>query len=305
MSFCQNCGTQQLGATSFCTSCGTRLARVEDPVEQPAPALAGPAPQPRQAMNWSGQPSPVASEAPVAPNVAPVIPSGLPVQRGAWHPGAPPSPPSATTNAVAGGSTIPSVYQLWQRYGGDWSRAVISILILMLSLSMDWNRLGSSADNVPALLAIIVALPIGVVDLLLRPAVVGRVFDANQRLLFRALLAAPLVAVALWALIDNLIHGSGFGAGIGVALTGAAIGITGAVTMSEPGQARMCKHVTRIEDGAFIGSNTSLVAPVMIGENANIGAGSVIVVDAPAEKLSVARARQTIIEDWQRPRKKD
>ena len=65
------------------------------------------------------------------------------------------------------------------------------------------------------------------------------------------------------------------------------------------------KHVTRIEDGAFIGSNASLVAPVTIGENATIAAGSVIVADAPAEKLSVARARQTIIEGWQRPRKKD
>jgi bifunctional UDP-N-acetylglucosamine pyrophosphorylase/glucosamine-1-phosphate N-acetyltransferase len=64
------------------------------------------------------------------------------------------------------------------------------------------------------------------------------------------------------------------------------------------------KHATRIEDGAFIGSNTSLVAPVTIGENANIGAGSVIVVDAPAGKLSVARARQATIDGWKRPKKK-
>jgi hypothetical protein len=134
---------------------------------------------------------------------------------------------------------MPSLDQLWQRYGGDWSRALISILLLMLSLSMGWNSSGSSADYVPALLAIIVALPIGVVDLLLRPALVGRVFVGQQRLLFRAMLAMPLVAVALWAVVDNLVHGTGFGPGIGVALAGAAVGLTGAATMSEPAHARL------------------------------------------------------------------
>ncbi len=63
------------------------------------------------------------------------------------------------------------------------------------------------------------------------------------------------------------------------------------------------KHATRIGDGAFIGSNSSLVAPVTIGENATIAAGSVIVVDAPAGKLSVARARQNMIDGWKRPKK--
>jgi len=130
---------------------------------------------------------------------------------------------------------MPSLTQVWQAYGGDWSRALISVLLLMLSLSMGWNSHGSSADYVPALLAIIVALPIAVVDLLLRPSLVGRVFAANQRLLLRLLLAAPLLAVALWALVEHLVHGSGFGPGIGAALAGAAVGVTGAGTMSEPG----------------------------------------------------------------------
>jgi len=64
------------------------------------------------------------------------------------------------------------------------------------------------------------------------------------------------------------------------------------------------KFTTTIEDGAFIGSNSSLVAPVTVGRNATIGAGSVITRDAPAAKLSVARGRQVSIEGWQRPVKK-
>ena len=63
------------------------------------------------------------------------------------------------------------------------------------------------------------------------------------------------------------------------------------------------KFVTEIGDGAFIGSNTSLVAPVRVGEGATIGAGSTITADAPADKLSIARGRQTTIHDWQRPQK--
>lgn len=63
------------------------------------------------------------------------------------------------------------------------------------------------------------------------------------------------------------------------------------------------KHRTIIEDGAFIGSNTSLVAPVRIGRNAVIGAGSTVSKDAPANALTVSRARQATIENWQRPQK--
>ncbi|HEY0179428.1 MAG TPA: bifunctional UDP-N-acetylglucosamine diphosphorylase/glucosamine-1-phosphate N-acetyltransferase GlmU [Dokdonella sp.] len=63
------------------------------------------------------------------------------------------------------------------------------------------------------------------------------------------------------------------------------------------------KHATTIEDGAFIGSNTALVAPVRIGRDATIGAGSVIGKEAPAGELTVARARQTTVPGWQRPKK--
>jgi len=64
------------------------------------------------------------------------------------------------------------------------------------------------------------------------------------------------------------------------------------------------KSTTTIGDGAFIGSNSALVAPVTIGANATIGAGSVIGKDAPEGKLTVARAKQVTIDGWQRPTKK-
>ena len=61
------------------------------------------------------------------------------------------------------------------------------------------------------------------------------------------------------------------------------------------------KSRTQIGDGAFIGSNTSLVAPVSIGKEATIGAGSVITRDAPEGQLTLARGRQASIPGWQRP----
>ena len=64
------------------------------------------------------------------------------------------------------------------------------------------------------------------------------------------------------------------------------------------------KFLTQIGDGAFIGSNSSLVAPVTIGANATIGAGSTISRDAPDGELTVARARQATIPGWKRPAKK-
>ena len=63
------------------------------------------------------------------------------------------------------------------------------------------------------------------------------------------------------------------------------------------------KHKTTIADGAFIGSNTALVAPVTIGAGATIGAGSVIRKDAPAEKLTLTSSKQVSV-NWQRPTKK-
>lgn len=65
------------------------------------------------------------------------------------------------------------------------------------------------------------------------------------------------------------------------------------------------KFRTVIGDGAFIGSNTQLVAPVTVGKNATIGAGSTITRDTPENRLTLCRARQTTIEGWQRPTKKE
>jgi len=64
------------------------------------------------------------------------------------------------------------------------------------------------------------------------------------------------------------------------------------------------KSTTTISDGAFIGSNTALVAPVTIGKDATIGAGSVITKDAPEGELTVARGRQETLHGWHRPKKK-
>lgn len=58
------------------------------------------------------------------------------------------------------------------------------------------------------------------------------------------------------------------------------------------------KHFTHIKKGAFIGSNTSLVAPVVIGEHSVIGAGSVITKDVPDNTLAVERSEQRHIANW-------
>ena len=64
------------------------------------------------------------------------------------------------------------------------------------------------------------------------------------------------------------------------------------------------KHRTVIGDRAFIGSGVELVAPVTVREGATIGAGSTITAEAPADKLTVARARQATLDGWRRPVKK-
>ena len=64
------------------------------------------------------------------------------------------------------------------------------------------------------------------------------------------------------------------------------------------------KSKTTIGDDAFIGSDTQLVAPVTVGEGATLGAGTTLVADAPANKLTISRARQVTIEEWERPKKK-
>jgi bifunctional UDP-N-acetylglucosamine pyrophosphorylase/glucosamine-1-phosphate N-acetyltransferase len=63
------------------------------------------------------------------------------------------------------------------------------------------------------------------------------------------------------------------------------------------------KNQTVIEDGAFIGSDSALVAPVTIGRNAYVAAGSTIVKDVPPESLGIARGRQENKEGWTKGRK--
>jgi bifunctional UDP-N-acetylglucosamine pyrophosphorylase/glucosamine-1-phosphate N-acetyltransferase len=58
------------------------------------------------------------------------------------------------------------------------------------------------------------------------------------------------------------------------------------------------KHPTIIEDGAFIGSDSQLVAPVRVGKGAYVAAGSSIVEDVPAGSLGIARSRQANVEGW-------
>lgn len=88
---------------------------------------------------------------------------------------------------------------------------------------------------------------------------------------------------------------------LGDAVIGTEVNIgAGTITCNYDG---VNKFVTRIDDGAFIGSNSALVAPVTIGAQATIGAGSVITHDAPAGELTVARGRQQTFEGWKRPTK--
>ncbi|MGA2040530.1 MAG: bifunctional UDP-N-acetylglucosamine diphosphorylase/glucosamine-1-phosphate N-acetyltransferase GlmU [Bryobacteraceae bacterium] len=63
------------------------------------------------------------------------------------------------------------------------------------------------------------------------------------------------------------------------------------------------KHPTRIGSGAFVGSNSTLVAPLEIGDGAYLAAGSVITEPVPADALGVGRARQVNKEDWARKRR--
>ncbi|MFZ5581205.1 MAG: bifunctional UDP-N-acetylglucosamine diphosphorylase/glucosamine-1-phosphate N-acetyltransferase GlmU [Pseudomonadota bacterium] len=63
------------------------------------------------------------------------------------------------------------------------------------------------------------------------------------------------------------------------------------------------KHRTIIEDDAFIGSDSQLVAPVTVGRGATLGAGTTLTKDAPADSLTVSRARQVSLAGWKRPEK--
>ncbi len=86
---------------------------------------------------------------------------------------------------------------------------------------------------------------------------------------------------------------------IGDTTVGARVNIgAGTITCNYDG---VNKSRTVIEDDAFIGSDSQLVAPVTVGRGATLGAGTTLTRDAPAGKLTVSRARQITIENWQRP----
>jgi bifunctional UDP-N-acetylglucosamine pyrophosphorylase/glucosamine-1-phosphate N-acetyltransferase len=89
---------------------------------------------------------------------------------------------------------------------------------------------------------------------------------------------------------------------IGDATVGRDVNVgAGTITCNYDGAA---KHRTVIEDDVFIGSDTMLVAPVVVRRGATIGAGSTITREAPAGELTVARARQVTVPGWKRPQKK-
>ena len=88
---------------------------------------------------------------------------------------------------------------------------------------------------------------------------------------------------------------------LGDATIGADVNVgAGTITCNYDG---MAKHQTVIEDAAFIGSNSQLIAPVRVGKGAYVGAGSSITADVPPGSLGVARGRQTNIEGWVERRK--
>lgn len=72
----------------------------------------------------------------------------------------------------------------------------------------------------------------------------------------------------------------------------------GTITCNYDGVSKWSTHIGK---QAFVGSNTSLVAPVQIGEGATIAAGSVVTKDAPAHQLTITRAKQQTVEGWKRP----
>jgi bifunctional UDP-N-acetylglucosamine pyrophosphorylase/glucosamine-1-phosphate N-acetyltransferase len=83
---------------------------------------------------------------------------------------------------------------------------------------------------------------------------------------------------------------------IGDAVIGAKANIgAGTITCNYDG---FGKYLTEIGAGAFVGSNSALVAPVRVGDGAYVGSGSVVTKDVPAHALAVARGRQSNIEGW-------
>jgi bifunctional UDP-N-acetylglucosamine pyrophosphorylase/glucosamine-1-phosphate N-acetyltransferase len=88
---------------------------------------------------------------------------------------------------------------------------------------------------------------------------------------------------------------------LGDAEIGAGVNIgAGTITCNYDGEK---KHVTVIEDGAFIGSDSTLVAPVRVGKGAYVGAASCITDDVPEDSLAIGRGRQEVKEGWAKNRR--
>jgi bifunctional UDP-N-acetylglucosamine pyrophosphorylase/glucosamine-1-phosphate N-acetyltransferase len=89
---------------------------------------------------------------------------------------------------------------------------------------------------------------------------------------------------------------------VGDSIVGSRVNIgAGTITCNYDG---VNKHQTIIEDDVFIGSDTQLVAPVRVGRGATLGAGTTLTKDAPANQLTVSRARQVSLQ-WKRPVKQE
>ncbi len=88
---------------------------------------------------------------------------------------------------------------------------------------------------------------------------------------------------------------------LGDALIGDQVNIgAGTITCNFDG---VEKHPTVIDDGAFVGSNSTLVAPVRIGRMSYVGAGSVVTDDVPVDSLALGRGRQVVKEGWAKERR--
>ena len=121
------------------------------------------------------------------------------------------------------------------------------------------------------------------------PAAIEGLFDSSL------LRARPVLVLGEGSKSNHLTY-------LGDAVIGAKVNVgAGTVTCNYDG---VNKSQTHIDDGAFIGSGSMLVAPVRVGARATIGAGSVITRDTPPDKLTLERSKQVTIDGWQRPTKK-
>jgi bifunctional UDP-N-acetylglucosamine pyrophosphorylase/glucosamine-1-phosphate N-acetyltransferase len=88
---------------------------------------------------------------------------------------------------------------------------------------------------------------------------------------------------------------------LGDAEIGANVNIgAGTITCNYDG---VNKHTTVIEDGVFIGSDSTLVAPVRVGKGAYVGAASCVTDDVPEDSLVIGRARQIVKQGWAREKR--